>query len=115
EKEAELGFPQLHTFKDKTKGIMVPVNLGTKLFPNGLPAQLNMEITLSSELRMAWEIDEVQGYIDEGNGKQRRMDFQPVVLSDQSESEKTTVLLDGLISKDKRYILKAYLHGRDKA
>jgi hypothetical protein len=113
EKEAEIGFAQQHTFKDKTFGVIVPVNLGAKLFPNGVPNQLNMQITISAELKMKLEIEpEVGGYIDE-DGKERRMDPKPVVVTGTEQTESTTVLLDGL-AKDKRYILKAYLHGKGK-
>jgi len=113
EKEAELGFPQEHMFKDKTRGIMIPVSLGVKLFPNGVPPQLNMQITINAELKMTWEVEPVVlGFIDEG-GTEKRMDPQPVVLTETEKAESTTVLLDGL-SRDKRYLLKTYLHAREK-
>jgi hypothetical protein len=98
-------------FKDKTQGVMIPVSLGFKLFPNGVPAQLNMQISINAELKKVWEVEpEVVGFIDEG-GKQRKMMPQPVVVSERPDSGQTTVLLDQL-SREGRYVLKVYLHGK---
>jgi hypothetical protein len=111
ERDADLGPPQIYVFRDKTNGVVVPVSLSSKTFPTGIPSQLNMQISISAELKKAWEIEpEVVGYIDEG-GKQRKMATQPVVVSEVSDSARTTVLLDQL-EKEQRYTLNIYLHGK---
>jgi hypothetical protein len=109
EKDAELGYPQTHLFADKTRGIIVPVNLNRTLFPRGIPPQLNMYVSISAPLKKIWEMDnEVIGLIDDGG---KRMDPQPVVVQNLPDLERTTVLLDNLTS-DGRYVLKIYLHGQ---
>ncbi len=114
EKEAELSFPYEHKFMDKSMGVMVPVKLGPSLFQRGIPPQLNMQISISADLKKIWEIEpEVVGIVDDGGKEEKRMDKQPLVVSDTSKSGQATVLLDGL-AKDGRYVLKIYLHGREK-
>lgn len=98
----------IYPFQDTKKdGLVVSLLLGKAAYPSGVPAQIEVEITLDKSLGK-WVVQDVVGFI-EPDGKEK-MKYQPFLdVPDPKSPNRWPVSLEGL-EKDKEYRIKIFLH-----